>query len=313
MAGDWIAIDTNLPEKPEVGEIIDATGESVEVVCFRMFLFWRWCGDQTADGKIERCSLATVSRNCGGTPEYWEAVRAAGWLIVEGNGIRIPGWDERFAKTAKSRMLAARRQGKFRRGGGKAQIPEENEPNDASVTQQRDESNASALRQSYLDIDVDVDKKKKKPPTEVVTSGAAKPARSTTPPVSWSAVDGWSGISQSDRDEWAAAFPGAVLDTELVKATVWLKANPSKAGKRNWRSFLVRWLGRCQDHGGTNRETGRFPAAPPPQDSSKKRYFRSDAQRNMTDAEHAAWRRDQKQGGIVAALAGSVTLSSERA
>jgi hypothetical protein len=31
----------------------------------------------------------------------------------------------------------------------------------------------------------------------------------------------------------------------------------------------------------------------------------------MTDAEHAAWRRDQRQGGMVAALAGSIKLTDE--
>jgi len=307
MAGDWIAIDTNLPEKPEVGEIIDATGEPVEVVCYRMFLFWRWCGDQTADGVIPKCSLATVSRNCGGTPEYWEAVRAAGWLIVDGTGIRIPGWEERFAKTAKSRMLAAKRQGKFRRGGAKAANPGKKPDCDAEQTDERDESNADALRERYLDIDID---KKIKPPTEVVTSGSGKPDRPSAPRIAWTAVGGWTGIGEADRAEWATAFPGAVLDTELVKATVWLRANPSKAGKRNWRAFLVRWLGRCQDHGGTNREPSR--AGPAPVSAAQRRFFRSDAQRSMTDAEHAAWRRDQTQGGVVAALAGSMTLNGKR-
>jgi hypothetical protein len=82
--------------------------------------------------------------------------------------------------------------------------------------------------------------------------------------VSWTADDGWQGITDADRQEWAAAFPGAVLDQELAKATAWLKANPSKAGKRNWRAFLVRWLSRCQDKGGTNREPGRRPDEKPP-------------------------------------------------
>jgi hypothetical protein len=50
-----------------------------------------------------------------------------------------------------------------------------------------------------------------------------------------------------------------VLDRELAKASEWLKANPSRAGKRNWRAFLVRWLQRCQDQGGTNRDPGRRP------------------------------------------------------
>jgi hypothetical protein len=77
--------------------------------------------------------------------------------------------------------------------------------------------------------------------------------------VSWSSESGWQGITDADRSEWVAAFPGAVLDQELAKATAWLRANPTRAGRRNWRSFLVRWLSRCQDQGGTHREPGRRP------------------------------------------------------
>ena len=50
-----------------------------------------------------------------------------------------------------------------------------------------------------------------------------------------------------------------MLDQELAKATAWLKANPSRAGRRNWRRFIVGWLQRCQDKGGTNRGPGRRP------------------------------------------------------
>jgi hypothetical protein len=50
-----------------------------------------------------------------------------------------------------------------------------------------------------------------------------------------------------------------VLAQELAKATAWLKANPSRAGRRNWRAFVVRWLSKCQDKGGTNREAGKRP------------------------------------------------------
>ena len=42
-------------------------------------------------------------------------------------------------------------------------------------------------------------------------------------------------------------------------ASEWLQANPKRAGKRNWRKFLIGWLSRCQDKGGTNREPGRRP------------------------------------------------------
>jgi uncharacterized protein YdaU (DUF1376 family) len=98
------------------------------------------------------------------------------------------------------------------------------------------------------------------PAAPVPTSDSAKPSRSRAKsPISWAADAGWSGITDADRQGWATAYPGAVLDRELAKASEWLKANPSRAGKRNWRAFLVRWLQRCQDQGGTNREPGRRP------------------------------------------------------
>jgi uncharacterized protein YdaU (DUF1376 family) len=98
------------------------------------------------------------------------------------------------------------------------------------------------------------------PAAPVPTSDSAKPPRSRAKSlISWAADAGWSGITEADRQGWAAAYPGAVLDRELAKASEWLKANPSRAGKRNWRAFLVRWLQRCQDQGGTNREPGRRP------------------------------------------------------
>jgi uncharacterized protein YdaU (DUF1376 family) len=98
------------------------------------------------------------------------------------------------------------------------------------------------------------------PAAPVPTSDSAKPSRSRAKSlISWAADAGWSGITDADRQGWATAYPGAVLDRELAKASEWLKANPSRAGKRNWRAFLVRWLQRCQDQGGTNREPGRRP------------------------------------------------------
>jgi len=130
-------------------------------------------------------------------------------------------------------------------------------------------------------------------------------------PLRWTAETGWEGITDADHAEWSQAYPAADLPVELAKAHQWLKANPKKARKSNWRKWVTTtWLTRCQDRGGTHREAAR-PAAPPPVDSAKKRFFRSDSQRSMTDSEHAAWRRDQRQGGTVATLAGSIRLTEE--
>ena len=93
------------------------------------------------------------------------------------------------------------------------------------------------------------------------------------------------------------AFPGAVLAQELAKATAWLKANPQRAGRRNWRRFIVGWLQRCQDKGGTNREPGRRPDDKPPPKAWKDEY------------RPAPYRRPHE----VAALAQSLKITEEDA
>lgn len=144
-------------------------------------------------------------------------------------------------------------------------------------------------------------------PSKPATRSSSKPAD----PLRWSAESGWEGITDADHAEWSQAYPAADLPVELAKATQWLKANPKRARKSNWRRWLTTvWLSKCQDRGGTHREAAR-PAAPPPVDSSKRRYWRSDAAKNMTDAEYATWRRDQRHGGMVAALASSIKLTEE--
>jgi len=145
-------------------------------------------------------------------------------------------------------------------------------------------------------------------PSKPATRSGSKPAD----PLRWSAESGWEGITDADHAEWSQAYPAADLPVELAKATQWLKANEKKAKKSNWRRWLTTvWLCKCQDRGGTHREAARSPASAPPVDQAKRRFFRSDAQRSMTDSEHAVWRREQRSGGTVAALASSITLRDE--
>lgn len=163
-------------------------------------------------------------------------------------------------------------------------------------------------------IDIDTDTEEKPPAAQGDATTVSPQRRKRSQPtsaVSWSADAGWAGITAADRQEWLSAFPGAVLDQELAKATAWLRANPTKAGKRNWRAFLVRWLSRCQDQGGTNKRPGDRAAGPPPVDPAKRRFYRGDANMRLTDQEYAAWRRDQRSGGAVTAVASALKLKEE--
>ena len=241
MGGEWLPIDCNLGTKPEVLEVAAATHEPIEVVVGRMVRLWSWAWHVTADGtiRVPRSMLATVA---GGDENFWSAVERAGWLASTDDSITIPGWEERFGNAAKRRLLDARAKS-VRRLSASC-------PHDARTDCGLEERRGEEKREDI-------------PAAPVPTSKPAARSRSKPAGVAWTADAGWAGITDADRQEWATAFPGAVLDQELAKATAWLKANPKRAGRRNWRRFLVGWLQRCQDKGGTNREPGNRPEDKP--------------------------------------------------
>lgn len=276
MAGEWIPVDCNLGTKPEVLEVAAATHEPIEVVVGRMVRLWSWAWHVTADGTI-RVPLAMLGMVAGGDEAYWQAVERAGWLVVNGDTITIPGWEERFGNAAKRRLLDARAKSVRRLS---ASCPHD-ERTDCGLEERRGEEKRE---EEYI------------PAAPVPTSDPPKASRTPAKPrISWDSESGWAGITDADRQQWATAYPGAVIDQELAKATAWLTAHPSRAGKRNWRSFLVRWLGKCQDRGGTNRTPGVRPDERPPPKAWRDEY------------RPAPYRRPKE----VAALADAIKLKDE--
>lgn len=107
MAGDYLKIDHDLPDKQEVYAVIEATGETVEVVVFRLILLWRMADRQTADGVLVGVGPKSLASCIGGKASFWEAVSSAGWLdFVDGNAV-VPDFLERFGKSAKVRREEA--------------------------------------------------------------------------------------------------------------------------------------------------------------------------------------------------------------
>jgi hypothetical protein len=123
-------------------------------------------------------------------------------------------------------------------------------------------------------------------------------------PLRWSADIGWEGITDADRAEWSQAYPAADLTVELAKATQWLKANPKKARKSNWRRWLTTvWLSKCQDRGGTHREPGRRPDG----DDAARRAQLDRKAREFAGMKPAPYRRPAE----VVALADTLRLKEE--
>ena len=273
MAGEWIPIDCNLGTKPEVLELVDETGVPVEAVVYRLIQLWSWAAMNTADGTL-RATPARLHAVAGGDEAFWLAVERVGWVTFLNGTIVIEGWEKRFSRAAKARLEDARRKASER----SVRTLSEKCPKKIGLQDSTGEEN------TYI------------PAAPVPTSKPATPSGSRAKAaISWSADAGFAGITEADRQAWATAYPGAVLDQELAKATEWLLAHPKRCGKRNWRKFLVGWLGRCQERGGSIREAGRRPDEAP-----KPRAW-------MGDYQPAPYRRPKE----VVALANDIKLKEE--
>ena len=130
MAGEWIAYDIGLPDKPEVQELIDTTGRPVEEIVFSLLRLWGWAAMNTANGRA-RMTVPRLVRTCGQDQAFWYHVAAVGWLEIDETDatVAIPGWDRRFSQAAKSRLQQADRatsyEDKRRRAGAPgAQAPD---------------------------------------------------------------------------------------------------------------------------------------------------------------------------------------------
>ena len=259
----------DLADDPAVIRIRRATGIDADAVVGKLHRLWSWADAHTTDGFADGLDAEWVDEFVG-CQGFAEAMTAAGWLASEEGGIRFANFDRHNGQPAKVRALGKNRMKRIRCAGS------------ATVAQPEEEKRRE--EEEYI------------PAAPVPTSKPATPSGSrANAAISWSADAGFTGITDADRQAWVTAYPGAVLDQELAKATEWLKANPKRCGKRNWRKFLVGWLGRCQERGGTVRETGRRPDEAP-----KPRAW-------MGDYQPAPYRRPKE----VVALANDIKLKEE--
>jgi hypothetical protein len=63
----------------------------------------------------------------------------------------------------------------------------------------------------------------------------------------------WGGITEEDKRAWVDAYPACNIAQELLAMLEWIKANPAKGKKSNYRRFITNWLSRRQEKGGALR------------------------------------------------------------
>jgi hypothetical protein len=113
MAGDWIKLQKDTFEKPEVVSIAEFLNLDPDTVVGKLARIWSWFDTHTVDGNATSVTFAFVNRLTGVTG-FAEQLAAVGWLCQGEGGLTLPNFDFHNGETAKSRALGKNRTEKHR-------------------------------------------------------------------------------------------------------------------------------------------------------------------------------------------------------
>lgn len=235
-----------LAEKPEVIVMAETLGIDEFAVVGRLHRVWVWFSSHTADGCAPSVTPSFIDRLVS-LDGFAAAMTAVDWLHARNGSLAVPNFDRHNAKSAKSRALAAVRMNRSR------YAPSVTDAQPEKRREEKRSADAGASASGRTRASPGSARKRRSP-------GASQSARGSPPAIVWSAEAGWSGITDADRTAWAEAYPACDVDRQLRAMSEWLRANPAKAHKSNWRRFIVNWLKREQDRGG-DAPRGRSAAA----------------------------------------------------
>jgi len=307
MAGDWVKMRSALLANPKVHAIAKAIGRDPlagavlttgfsgcpdavlsrhalrHVAVTALLCVWSSANEHSADGILSCCDLEDLDE-IAGIPGFGDAMASVGWAVADeaSKCVSLPNFSEHNTP-AKDRTAAERQ----RRHRAKCHGDVTALRHGVTVTQRREEKRREEDIQAAPVATSDSPKRRKRSQHHNA--------------VKWTDSEGWAGITEADRNTWAEAYPACVLDIELMRASEWLKANPARAHKSNWRRFIVSWLTRSQDRGGTNRSAGKTP-----EDVAKRAALERKA-REFQRLQPAPYRTPKE----VAALAAGLKLTEE--
>lgn len=115
MAGDWMKVEKDTPEKPEILAIASILNLDPEIVFTKCFKLWRWADSQTIDGNVPRVTPARLDELVK-MPGFADALSEVGWLHVRTGSLQIPNFGRHMGQGAKKRALTADRVAKSRTG-----------------------------------------------------------------------------------------------------------------------------------------------------------------------------------------------------
>jgi hypothetical protein len=112
MAGDWMKIELELPDKPEIHAMAGMLGIDPDAVVGKLIRVWQWFDKHTTDGNAHGVSFALVDRVTS-VSGFGESMSFVGWLEQHDKTLVMPRFDRHTSKSAKTRALGAKRVANF--------------------------------------------------------------------------------------------------------------------------------------------------------------------------------------------------------
>lgn len=119
MAGDWMKIELELPDKPEVHAISAMLNLDPDCVVGKLIRVWQWFDKHTVDGNAYGVTYSLPDRISGVTG-FGEAMSFVGWLEQHDKTLVMPKFDRHTSESAKQRALTAKRVAKKRNADSNA-------------------------------------------------------------------------------------------------------------------------------------------------------------------------------------------------
>jgi hypothetical protein len=113
MAGDWIKLQKDTPDKPEVLAIASRMDLDPDAVVGKLVRIWSWFDTHTVDGNALSVTFSLLDRLAGVTG-FAEQMTFVGWLNQDGHVLTLPNFEYHNGETAKKRALGKNRQNKHR-------------------------------------------------------------------------------------------------------------------------------------------------------------------------------------------------------
>lgn len=209
MAGDWIKLQKDTPDKPEVLAIASRLNLDPDAVVGKLVRIWCWFDTHTVNGNASCVTFSFLDRITGVTG-FAEQVALIGWLVQDGHDLRLPNFEYHNGETAKQRALGKNRAEKARSNA---------------------KSNAPIVTKSLPEK-----RREEKKREEIVNKEIQAPEGVS--------AQVWQDFKKSRKTMRAAITQSAIdgIQREANKAGWTMEAALMECCARGWRGFKAEWV-----------------------------------------------------------------------